>query len=140
MASLIAQLVKNLPEMQETWVGKIHWRRKWQLTPVFLPGESHGQRSLGGYSPWDRKSWTWVVDWRERMFISAFPSFVLSNKGGGSVVYNCDVSVNQCFFTLDNWIKASRRTKDRMYWKGQYSENNWISVEVLVYLKNTLKV
>ena len=32
-------------------VGKIPWRRKWQLTPVFLPGESHGQRSLAGYSP-----------------------------------------------------------------------------------------
>ena len=33
------------------WVGKIPWRRKWQPTPVFLPGEFHGQRSLAGYSP-----------------------------------------------------------------------------------------
>ena len=33
------------------WVRKISWRRKWQPTPVFLPGESHGQRSLVGYSP-----------------------------------------------------------------------------------------
>ena len=32
------------------WVGKIPWRRKWQPSPVFLPGESHGQRSLAGYS------------------------------------------------------------------------------------------
>ena len=31
------------------------WRRKWQPTPVFLPGKSHGQRSLVGYSPWGRK-------------------------------------------------------------------------------------
>ena len=31
------------------------WRRKWQPIPVFLPGESHGQRSLAGYSPWSRK-------------------------------------------------------------------------------------
>ena len=31
------------------------WRRKWQPTPVFLPGESHGQKSLEGYSPWDHK-------------------------------------------------------------------------------------
>ena len=37
-------------------VGKIPWRRAWQPTPVFLPGESHGQRSLGGYSPWGRQS------------------------------------------------------------------------------------
>ena len=35
-------------------VGKIPWRRKWQLTPVFFPGRSHGQRSLVGYSPWGR--------------------------------------------------------------------------------------
>ena len=35
----------------DPWVGKILWRRKWQPTPVFLPGESHGQRSLVGYSP-----------------------------------------------------------------------------------------
>ena len=98
-ASLVAQLVKNLPAMQETpvqflgredplgrdrlptpvffgfpdcsdgkesacnegdlgsipgfdpWVGKIPWRRAWQPTPVFLPGESHGQRRLAGYCP-----------------------------------------------------------------------------------------
>ena len=37
------------------WVGKIPWRRAWQPTPVFLPGESHRQRSLAGYSPWGCK-------------------------------------------------------------------------------------
>ena len=37
------------------WVGKIPWRRKWQPTPVLLPGKSHGLRSLAGYSPWGRK-------------------------------------------------------------------------------------
>ena len=37
------------------WVGKIPWRRKWQPTPVFLSGKSHGQRSLAGYSLWCRK-------------------------------------------------------------------------------------
>jgi len=41
--------------MQETrvslWVGKIPWRRKWQPTPVFLPGEPQGRGSLAGYSP-----------------------------------------------------------------------------------------
>ena len=39
------------------WVRKIPWRRKWQPTLVFLPGESHGQRSLGGYSPWGLKEY-----------------------------------------------------------------------------------
>ena len=37
------------------WVGKIPWRRKWQPTPVFLPEESHGERSLVGYRPWGHK-------------------------------------------------------------------------------------
>ena len=37
------------------WIRKIPWRRKWQPTPVFLPGKSHGQRNLAGYSPWDYK-------------------------------------------------------------------------------------
>ena len=35
--------------------GSIPWRREWLPTPVFLPGESHGQRSLASYSPWDLK-------------------------------------------------------------------------------------
>ena len=39
----------------DSWVGRIPWRRAWQPTPVFLPGDSHGQRSLAGYSPWGRK-------------------------------------------------------------------------------------
>ena len=54
--------VENPPavqETQETWVrslcGKISWRSAWQSTPVFLPGESHGQRSLAGYTPVDCK-------------------------------------------------------------------------------------
>ena len=39
------------------WVRKMPWSRKWQPTPVFLPGKSHGQRKLSGYSPWDRRAW-----------------------------------------------------------------------------------
>ena len=39
----------------DPWVEKIPWRRKWQPTPVFLPGEFHGQRTLTGYSPWGCK-------------------------------------------------------------------------------------
>ena len=39
----------------DPWVRKIHWRRAWQPTPVLLPGESRGQGSLVGYSPWSHK-------------------------------------------------------------------------------------
>ena len=52
-------MVKNLPANAGdrrhrfvSWVGNIPWRRKWEPIPVFLPGKSHGQRSLEGYSPW----------------------------------------------------------------------------------------
>ena len=53
-------VVKNLPAYSGDMdlipeVGKIPWRRKWQRTPKFLPGKSHEQRSLAGYSPWCRK-------------------------------------------------------------------------------------
>ena len=53
-------VVKNLPAIQEmfsTWVGEIPWRRKRQLTPVFLPGQSHGQRSLADYCLWGCKEY-----------------------------------------------------------------------------------
>ena len=53
-ASLVAQLLKNLPTMQKTWVQYLGWEdpleKEIVTTPVFLPGESHGQRSLMGYS------------------------------------------------------------------------------------------
>ena len=39
----------------DPWVRKIPWRRAWQPTPVFLPGESHEQKSLASYSPWGHK-------------------------------------------------------------------------------------
>ena len=38
-------------------LGNIPWRMKWQPTPVFWPGEFHGQRNLAGYSPWSLKEW-----------------------------------------------------------------------------------
>ena len=57
-ASQVALVVKKLPANAKhirdlgvnPWVGKIPYRRAWQPTPVFLPGESHGQRSLASYS------------------------------------------------------------------------------------------
>ena len=58
-ASLVAPMVKDLLQCRtpgfNPWVGKIPWRRAWQLTPVFLPGESHGHRSPAAYSPQGHK-------------------------------------------------------------------------------------
>ena len=52
--------------MFDPWVGKIPWRRKWQSTLGLVPGKSHGQRSLVGYSPWGRKE----SDTTERLHFS----------------------------------------------------------------------
>ena len=63
----------------DPWVGKIPWRRAWQPTPVFLPGESRGQRTLAGYSPWGRRvrpSWS---DWAQYTPSRADPSHSLLN-------------------------------------------------------------
>ena len=73
-ASLVAQTVKNLPAVRETWVQSLGWEdpldKEWQPTPVFLPGESHGQRSLAGYSPWSRKE----SDTTEQLTLTVFRS------------------------------------------------------------------
>ena len=71
------------------WVRKFPWRRKWQPTPVFLPGNSHGQRSLVGYSlqgckrvshDWATKQWQQgLVDCRPSIFCFVFwvPEYVV---------------------------------------------------------------
>ena len=76
---MVAQTVKNPPAMPgpgfDPWVRKIPWRRAWQPTPVFLPEESHGQRSLAGYSPWGHKE----LDATERLSTAQhFPKTELS--------------------------------------------------------------
>ena len=71
-------VVKNLPAMQETREapvqslgGMILWRRKWQPTPVFLPGKFHGQSSLTGYSPWGHRE----SDTTEQVSMHTHPVF-----------------------------------------------------------------
>ena len=77
MTSLVAQTVKlclqcGRPRF-DPWFGKILWRRKWQPTPVLLPGKSHGQKSVVGYSPWGHQE----SDMTERLhFLSYFLSLV----------------------------------------------------------------
>ena len=69
-ASLVAQTVKSLPEMQIPWVRKIPWRKVRLPTPVFLSGEFHGQRSLVGYNPWGHKesdTIEWLTLWASQV-------------------------------------------------------------------------
>ena len=52
---MVKNPVKSRRLRFDPWVQKIPWRREWQSTPVFLPGEFHGQRGLVGYNPWGCK-------------------------------------------------------------------------------------
>ena len=66
------------------WVGKIPWRRKWQPTPVLLPGKSHGWRSLVGYNPWGHKE----SDTTERLLFH-FSLSCIGEGNGNPLQYSC---------------------------------------------------
>ena len=79
----MAQMGKHLSTMQETWVPSLGQEdpleRKWQSTPVLLPGKSHGQRRLVGYSPRGRKE----LDTTERgSFLPSLQGFLLLRLNG----------------------------------------------------------
>ena len=70
------------------WVGKIPWRRKWLLIPVFLPGKSYGQRSLEGYSLWGPK----MLDMTQQL--------------NNSVIFYISLT---CFFFFFNHLLSPKR-------------------------------
>ena len=71
----------------QSWVGKIPCRRKWQPTPVLLPGEFHGQKSLVGYSPWGHKK-SDTMDWRTLPFRAPNERPSRSSKRSCNVFYS----------------------------------------------------
>ena len=92
---LVAQMVKNVPAMQDTWVRSLGWedpleKRMAKPTPVFLPGEFRGQRKLAGYSPWGRKE----LDTTERLHLHLHlqPCTVRLDWPRGHSSYSCLLS------------------------------------------------
>ena len=80
--SLVTQSVKSLPAIQETQVWFPDWEdpleKEMATTPLFLPGQSHGERSLAGYSLWGRKSWKQLSNWaRTNMCFFCFLFFFM---------------------------------------------------------------
>ena len=88
----------------DPWVGKILWRRKWQPTPVFLPGKSHGW-SLVGYSPWGRKEsdtteWLHLLHFKLRlvfMFLNSLKSKTKQNLNKWQAKYTWPKIFTICF-------------------------------------------
>ena len=85
-ASLVVQTVKNPPRGPgfDPWVRKIPWKREWQPTLIFLPGEFHGQRKLAGYSPWGRKELD-MTEWLTHLCIYVFVVYIPQYLNGISL-------------------------------------------------------
>ena len=90
------------------WVGKIPWRRKWEPTPVFLPGKSHGQRSLVGDSPWGHKR----VGCRKNQSVYRFLICIW-------FLFILEFELNQCFHTFTNIVSTqSQQTTELLKMPG----------------------
>ena len=100
---MVAQVVKNSPGYRRPsfnpWVRNIFWRREWKPTPVFLPGEFHGQRSLAGYSPCGRKK----SDMIERLTLTC--NLVVFCSGMLRFL-SFSLLCNYCRFLLSGYYKA----------------------------------
>ena len=79
----------------DPWVGKIPWRRAWWPTPVFLPGEFQGLRSLEGYSPCNAKNRTWLT---LSLFLSLLKKLLL-------IIHDC--SSNTIFSSISHLLPFS---------------------------------
>ena len=84
----------------DPWIRKIPWRRKWQSTPVFLPGEFHGQRSLVVYSPWGHKE----LDMTERL------TLMLCTHRAASLC--CTADTNRTLESNHQWNKVVSTEKN----------------------------
>ena len=103
----------------DTWVGKTPWRSKWQPTPVFLPEEFHGQRSLAGYSPWS---------WKQSDMTEQLTLFFL----GGNFWWPCfltklAVNENYCLPVTGSYVCYSKqvaRCEQRTGGRGQVARTH----------------
>ena len=121
------------------WVGKIPWRRKWQPTPVCLPGESHGQRSLAGYSPWGRKesdttwplSTCWPPYWLHQC---TFPPTV--NKGSLFSTSSSSLAISCLFYNnhFNMWGDISLWFSFAFPWQVLLSISSYIWLQLVCLL------
>ena len=91
-ASLVAQLVKNLPAMRETWVGKIPWRREGLSTPAFWPGEFHGLYSPRVCKELDMTEWL-SLSWLSWVFVAVR---AFSSCGEWGLLLSCSARAAHC--------------------------------------------
>ena len=104
-------VVKNLPAMQKTKVWSLHWEnpcsKKWQPTPVFLPGKSQGQRSLAGHSSWSHRD----LETRQYQSLTYFVILRIQREthfhGGFSWVRPCLAIKHYIRIDSDHYVKKN---------------------------------
>ena len=134
--------IKNLPAMQETWVQslsqKIPWRRAWQPTLVFLPRESHGQRSLAGCSP---KGRTVRHDWCD-LAAAAAASLTMLKPLTAWITTNCGKFLKRWEHQttlLSSWeicirVKKQQLEPDMEKWTGSKLERSITRLHIITLL------
>ena len=90
-ASLVAQLVRNLPAIFETWVRSLSWKDHLELcTPVFWPGMENSMNCIGH---WVAKSWTWLSDFHSLIYIPTYIYiyiwYIYGEGNGTPLQYSC---------------------------------------------------
>ena len=88
------------------WDRKIPWRRAWQCTPVFLPGESHGPRILVGYSPWGRKESDMIEQLNHRTLGEGSPESTIT-RWLFCLLYlikHASLSLSSCFYLFNFFL------------------------------------
>ena len=116
---LVAQMVKNLPAMWETLVRSLDWedalKKGMTPTPVFLPGEFHGQKSLAGYSPWAGKEleMTEQISLHFTLWRSQTSEFISECTNSGVFI-----SYYSLFQVTENSLQWFKQHKIRMFLFG----------------------
>ena len=113
----------------DPWVGKIPWRGPWQPTPVFLPGESHGQRSLAGYSPQGHKE-SDTTEWLNNSSPGVSGLFGVGEKvlttGTAKTLAQVWCLVRAAGRIVLGRIVSRRILKPRLGWRGHFQGGvNW---------------
>ena len=104
----------------DPWVGKLPWRRQWQPTPAFLPGEFHGQRSLEGYSPWVANRTLSTVQEQQQTMLN---DFILTSSQVALVVKNPPVNAR------DKRVVGSISGLERFPWGGNGNPLQYFCLE-----------
>ena len=119
-------------EKNDPWVRKIPWRREWLPTPVFLPGEFHGQRSLVGYSPWGCKE----LDMTEQLTFTLSHFFIgkQSEKKKNIYIYNSALEnlKTKSPLELKTKITKNKSTLEEINKEYMIQENAQVIYKILI--------